>query len=234
LKINDKTPFILSRSEAYIGVLIDDLVTKGTKEPYRMFTSRAEYRILLRQDNADIRLTELGYNIGLADKSALDKVELKITGTEKLKRALRSIGISPALANPMLEAKGSAPITQQVKLSNLILRPQITLTDLLEVSPEAIAIADELIVLHPDILAQTEILLKYEGYIEREEELVNKMLKLDDVKIPSDVIFDQLKNLSLEAIEKLNLVRPVTIGQASRISGVSPSDISVLLIYISR
>jgi tRNA uridine 5-carboxymethylaminomethyl modification enzyme len=234
LKINDKTPFILSRSEAYIGVLIDDLVTKGTKEPYRMFTSRAEYRILLRQDNADIRLTELGYNIGLADKSALDKVELKITGTEKLKRALRSIGISPAFANPMLEAKGSAPITQQVKLSNLILRPQITLTDLLEVSSEASAIADELIVLHPDILAQTEILLKYEGYIEREEELVNKMLKLDDVKIPSDVIFDQLKNLSLEAIEKLNLVRPVTIGQASRISGVSPSDISVLLIYISR
>jgi tRNA uridine 5-carboxymethylaminomethyl modification enzyme len=234
LKINDKTPFILSRSEAYIGVLIDDLVTKGTKEPYRMFTSRAEYRILLRQDNADIRLTELGYNIGLADKSALDKVQLKITGTEKLKRALRSIGISPALANPMLEAKGSAPITQQVKLSNLILRPQITLTDLLEVSPEASAIADELIILHPDILAQTEILLKYEGYIEREEELVNKMLKLDDVKIPSDVIFDQLKNLSLEAIEKLNLVRPVTIGQASRISGVSPSDISVLLIYISR
>ena len=234
LKINNKTPFILSRSEAYIGVLIDDLVTKGTKEPYRMFTSRAEYRILLRQDNADIRLTELGYNIGLADKSSLDKVELKITGTEKFKRALRSIGISPALANPMLEAKGSAPITQQVKLSNLILRPQITLTDLLEVSPEASAIADELIVLHPDILAQTEILLKYEGYIEREEELVNKMLKLDDVKIPSDVIFDQLKNLSLEAIEKLNLVRPVTIGQASRISGVSPSDISVLLIYISR
>ena len=234
LKINNKTPFILSRSEAYIGVLIDDLVTKGTKEPYRMFTSRAEYRILLRQDNADIRLTELGYNIGLADKSALDKVELKITGTEKFKRALRSIGISPELANPMLEAKGSAPITQQVKLSNLILRPQITLTDLLEVSPEASAIADKLIVLHPDILAQTEILLKYEGYIEREEELVNKMLKLDDVKIPSDVIFDQLKNLSLEAIEKLNLVRPVTIGQASRISGVSPSDISVLLIYISR
>ena len=234
LKINNKTPFILSRSEAYIGVLIDDLVTKGTKEPYRMFTSRAEYRILLRQDNADIRLTELGYNIGLADKSSLDKVELKITGTEKFKRALRSIGISPALANPMLEAKGSAPITQQVKLSNLILRPQITLTDLLKVSPEASAIADELIVLHPDILAQTEILLKYEGYIEREEELVNKMLKLDDVKIPSDVIFDQLKNLSLEAIEKLNLVRPVTIGQASRISGVSPSDISVLLIYISR
>ena len=234
LKIKNKTPFVLSRSEAYIGVLIDDLVTKGTKEPYRMFTSRAEYRILLRQDNADVRLTEMGYNIGLADKLALDNVQRKITGTEKLKRALRSIGISPTLANPMLEAKGSAPITQQVKLSNLILRPQITLTDLLEVSPEASAIAEELIVLHPDILAQTEILLKYEGYIEREEELVSKMLKLDDVKIPADVIFDQLKNLSLEAIEKLNLVRPVTIGQASRISGVSPSDISVLLIYISR
>jgi tRNA uridine 5-carboxymethylaminomethyl modification enzyme len=234
LKNNKKNPFILSRSEAYIGVLIDDLVTKGTKEPYRMFTSRAEYRILLRQDNADVRLTELGYNIGLADKLALDKVEIKITGTDKLKRALRSIGISPAMANPMLEGKGSAPITQQVKLSNLILRPQITLNDLLEVSEEARLIAEELSVLHPDILAQTEILLKYEGYIEREEELVSKMLKLDDVKIPTDVIFDQLKNLSLEAIEKLNLVRPVTIGQASRISGVSPSDVSVLLIYLSR
>jgi tRNA uridine 5-carboxymethylaminomethyl modification enzyme len=138
------------------------------------------------------------------------------------------------MANPMLEGKGSAPITQQVKLSNLILRPQITLNDLLEVSEEARLIAEELSVLHPDILAQTEILLKYEGYIEREEELVSKMLKLDDVKIPTDVIFDQLKNLSLEAIEKLNLVRPVTIGQASRISGVSPSDVSVLLIYLSR
>ena len=234
LKNTLQEPFILSRSEAYIGVLIDDLITKGTKEPYRMFTSRAEYRILLRQDNADVRLTPLGYKIGLATKKAHDKVLLKISGTEQLKRALRSIGISPANANVMLANKDSAPITQQVKLTSLILRPHIQLEDLLAVSPEARAIADELGLLHPDILSQTEILLKYEGYIEREEELVNKMIKLDDVKIPNDVIFDQLKNLSSEAIEKLSHVRPVTIGQASRISGVSPSDISVLLIYLSR
>ncbi len=234
LKNTSQEPFILSRSEAYIGVLIDDLITKGTKEPYRMFTSRAEYRILLRQDNADVRLTPLGYKIGLANKTAYDKVLLKINGTEQLKRALRSIGISPANANVMLAKKDSAPITQQVKLTSLILRPHIQLEDLLAVSPEAKTIADELGLLHPDILSQTEILLKYEGYIEREEELVNKMMKLDDVKIPNDVIFEQLKNLSSEAIEKLSHVRPVTIGQASRISGVSPSDISVLLIYLSR
>jgi tRNA uridine 5-carboxymethylaminomethyl modification enzyme len=234
LKNTLQEPFILSRSEAYIGVLIDDLITKGTKEPYRMFTSRAEYRILLRQDNADVRLTPLGYKIGLANKTAYDKVLLKINGTEQLKRALRSIGISPDNANAMLAKKGSAPITQQVKLTSLILRPHIQLEDLLSVSPEAKTIADELGLLHPDILSQTEILLKYEGYIEREEELVNKMIKLDDVKIPNDVIFEQLKNLSSEAIEKLSHVRPVTIGQASRISGVSPSDISALLIYLSR
>ena len=234
LKNTLQEPFILSRSEAYIGVLIDDLITKGTKEPYRMFTSRAEYRILLRQDNADVRLTPLGYKIGLANKTAYDKVLLKINGTKQLKRALRSIGISPANANAMLAKKDSAPITQQVKLTSLILRPHIQLEDLLSVSPEAKTIADELGLLHPDILSQTEILLKYEGYIEREEELVNKMIKLDDVKIPNDVIFEQLKNLSSEAIEKLSHVRPVTIGQASRISGVSPSDISALLIYLSR
>ncbi|MCX6190854.1 MAG: tRNA uridine-5-carboxymethylaminomethyl(34) synthesis enzyme MnmG [Flavobacteriia bacterium] len=234
LKNTNQSPFILSRNEAYIGVLIDDLVTKGTKEPYRMFTSRAEYRILLRQDNADVRLTPLGHRIGLADQESLDKVLLKVNGTEKLKKALRAIGISPAAANKLLEEKNSAPITQQVKLSNLILRPEITLSDLLSVSPEANSLAEEMCTIHPDILSQTEILLKYEGYIEREEELANKILRLDEVAIPEDVIFEQLKNLSLEAIEKLNAVRPVTIGQASRISGVSPSDISVLLIYLSR
>ena len=234
LKNTNQSPFILSRNEAYIGVLIDDLVTKGTKEPYRMFTSRAEYRILLRQDNADVRLTPLGHRIGLADQESLDKVLLKVSGTEKLKKALRAIGISPAAANKLLVEKNSAPITQQVKLSNLILRPEITLSDLLSVSPEANSLAEEMCAIHPDILSQTEILLKYEGYIEREEELANKILRLDEVAIPEDVIFEQLKNLSLEAIEKLNAVRPVTIGQASRISGVSPSDISVLLIYLSR
>ncbi len=234
LKNNDLPEFILSRNEAYIGVLIDDLVTKGTDEPYRMFTSRAEFRILLRQDNADVRLTAKGFEIGLADQTAMDKVLIKVEGTEKLKVALRSIGISPNDANPMLIAKESSPISQQVKLSNLILRPQVTLMDLLEIAPEAKYLANELGALHPDILTQTEILLKYEGYIEREEELVDKMLKLDDVKIPKNIQFNQLKNLSLEAIEKLTAIQPITIGQASRISGVSPSDVSVLLIYLSR
>lgn len=234
LKNNDLPEFILSRNEAYIGVLIDDLVTKGTDEPYRMFTSRAEFRILLRQDNADVRLTAKGFEIGLADQTAMDKVRIKVEGTEKLKVALRAIGISPNDANPMLIAKESSPISQQVKLSNLILRPQVTLSDLLEISPEAKRLANELGKLHPDILTQTEILLKYEGYIEREEDLVDKMLKLDDVKIPKDIQFSQLKNLSLEAIEKLTAIQPITIGQASRISGVSPSDVSVLLIYLSR
>ena len=234
LKNNDLPEFILSRNEAYIGVLIDDLVTKGTDEPYRMFTSRAEFRILLRQDNADVRLTAKGFEIGLADHTAMDKVLMKVEGTEKLKVALRSIGISPNDANPMLIAKESSPISQQVKLSNLILRPQVTLMDLLEIAPEAKYLANELGALHPDILTQTEILLKYEGYIEREEELVDKMLKLDDVKIPKNIQFNQLKNLSLEAIEKLTAIQPITIGQASRISGVSPSDVSVLLIYLSR
>jgi tRNA uridine 5-carboxymethylaminomethyl modification enzyme len=234
LKLNEKDPFILSRSEAYIGVLIDDLITKGTKEPYRMFTSRAEYRILLRQDNADIRLTLLGHQIGLADDESLEKVNRKIAGTDEFKKYLRSVGITPEKVNPLLETAGSSPVNQQVKLTSIITRPQISLNNVLEYSPEAMVKSLEMNILHEDIVSQTEIQLKYEGYIEREEEMASKMNRLESVKIPDDIDFRQLKSLSTEAVEKLSAIAPRTIGQASRISGVSPSDVSVLLIYLGR
>jgi tRNA uridine 5-carboxymethylaminomethyl modification enzyme len=233
-KVYEQGEFVLNRNEAYIGVLIDDLITKGTKEPYRMFTSRAEYRILLRQDNADLRLTPLGYEIGLADREALKRVETKNETTEKMKKSLRSIGVSPIMANPVLENLESAPIVQQVKLSSLLTRPQITMTHLLEMSDELKPVVNELLSAHPDCAEQAEIQLKYEGYIQREEELAQKLGRLEDVKIPESVDFFDLVSLSSEAKEKLSKIRPVTIGQASRVSGVSPSDISVLLVHLGR
>lgn len=233
-KINELSEIVLNRSDAYIGVLIDDLITKGTKEPYRMFTSRAEYRILLRQDNADIRLTPIGHEIGLNDDRALEKMNTKVTGTEKLKRSLRSIGVTPAQANPILIEKESAEITQQVKLSGLVTRPQVCIDDVLNMSVDAKEIALELSLEHEDIISQTEIQMKYEGYIEREEELAKKMNRMDDVKIPDSLNYADLKSLSSEAKEKLSKIRPVSIGQASRVSGVSPSDITVLMIHLGR
>ena len=233
-KIKKLEPFILSRSEAYIGVLIDDLITKGTEEPYRMFTSRAEYRILLRQDNADIRLTQIGHAIGLADDLALRHVEAKIKGTQELRRSLQKEGVAVETANVVLTEKNSSPITQQVRLSSLITRPNITMDDVLGMSVASKKLAVELTDIHPDIVSQTEIQLKYEGYINREEEVAKKMKRLDDVKIPSELDYSTLKSLSSEAKEKLSKLKPVTIGQASRVSGVTPSDISVLLIYLGR
>lgn len=233
-KINGKPPFILTRSEAYIGVLIDDLITKGTEEPYRMFTSRAEYRILLRQDNADIRLTPLGFKIGLAEQSALDKTLKKIKATEEFIKDLKKIGITPGDVNPFLESKGSSPISQQVKLSSIITRPNVYLKELLEVSPQAkkkALIAENH---HCDVVSQTEIQMKYEGYIEREQDQAEKMLRLEKVSIPLKTIYNDLKGLSTEAKEKLSEIKPTTIGQASRVSGVTPSDISVLLVYLGR
>ena len=230
-KIKEESPIILTRNQAYIGVLIDDLITKGTKEPYRMFTSRAEYRILLRQDNADLRLTPLAHSIGLQDDDALRKVEEKVKGTENLKQALRKEGISPDVINPVLKEKNSSEITQQVKLSSLISRPNIGMEDLLPLSIESKNIADTLDL---DIISQTEIQLKYEGYIQREEEVASKMSRLEDVKIPDSLDYSSLKSISLESKEKLIKIKPSTIGQASRISGVSPSDISVLLISLGR
>ncbi|MFM7681771.1 MAG: tRNA uridine-5-carboxymethylaminomethyl(34) synthesis enzyme MnmG, partial [Bacteroidota bacterium] len=234
LKRVEKDPFILSRSEAYIGVLIDDLITKGTKEPYRMFTSRAEYRILLRQDNADIRLTPLGHQLGLADDEQMERVNRKIQGTNEFKKYLRTLGITPAEVNPLLLSKDSSPINQQVKITSILTRPQIQLKEIADVLPELNNKCLEMSFLHEDIPSQTEIQLKYEGYIDREEEMAAKLSRLENVLIPEDIDFRQLKSLSTEAVEKLSSIAPRTIGQASRISGVSPSDVSVLLIYLGR
>jgi tRNA uridine 5-carboxymethylaminomethyl modification enzyme len=234
LKIRQKEPFILSRSDAYIGVLIDDLITKGTNEPYRMFTSRAEFRILLRQDNADERLTPLGHAIGLAEDERLRKVQHKIEQTNWLKKELRRIGITPEQANPLLEKMESTPINQQVKITSLLTRPHINLQDLLLVSPEAKTAADSASKEDVDVLFQTEVQLKYEGYIEREEEQANKLARLEDLIIPDNISYDEMKSISTEAKEKLKKIRPRTIGQAARVSGVSPSDISVMLIHLGR
>jgi tRNA uridine 5-carboxymethylaminomethyl modification enzyme len=233
-KINEQDPFILSRSEAYIGVLIDDLITKGTKEPYRMFTSRAEYRILLRQDNADLRLTPLAYEIGMADDEMIRLVEKKNQGVFSFKKYLSETGVKPFNANPILESVGSSPIPQQVKFTSIITRPNVNMEHLVQMDE---VLADKVSVYnleHSDIVQQTEIQLKYEGYIQREEEMALKMHRLDELKIPVDMDYTQLKSISLEAREKLNAIRPVTIGHASRISGISPSDVSVLLIYLGR
>ena len=213
---------------------IDDLITKGTEEPYRMFTSRAEFRILLRQDNADTRLTHLGYAIGLADEERLKAVEKKTRKVSELIQYLKLEGVSPENANPILLEKLSSPLSQQVKLSSLIMRPQIGLNDVLcmsdtiETSVLNLANGDQ------PVLEQAEILLKYQGYIDREQELVEKTRRLEDVLIPEDLDYVAIKSLSIEAKEKMAKLKPRSIGQASRISGVSPSDISVLLIHLGR
>ncbi len=233
-KVIEADPIILTRSEAYIGVLIDDLITKGTNEPYRMFTSRAEFRILLRQDNADERLTPLGFQIGLASAKALEKVEQKKQLTKQLKTKLREIGISPVEANPMLAQKESAPITQQVKVSSLITRPHISLADVVAVHAPTAQAVNEVMVQNPLAVEQAEILLKYEGYIDREEEQAQKHQRLENLQLPDTLDYSKVKSLSIEAREKLSKIQPATIGQASRVSGVSPSDISVLLVHLGR
>lgn len=233
-KVHGDQPFMLNRDEAYIGVLIDDLITKGTKEPYRMFTSRAEYRILLRQDNADVRLTSIGFGIGLAAEEDVKRVEIKNQGTDKLIRAFKETSISPEVLNPILEEKDSSLLTQKVKMSSIITRPQIEISDLLRLDSDLNKLADDLQMEHPDIVSQAEILMKYEGYISREEEQAHKMNRLEDVAIPVDMDFKSMLSLSSEAKEKLTKIKPVNIGQAARISGVSPSDISVLLIHLGR
>ena len=233
-KNEDQSEFILTRSEAYIGVLIDDLITKGTDEPYRMFTSRAEYRILLRQDNADVRLTPIGHAIGLASDEALRKVELKVSGTQQLKKSLNKEGVPPEVANPILQSKNSSPVKQQVKLSSLITRPGIGMEEVLGMSVDSKLLAATLADQHSDVISQTEIQMKYEGYISREEDVAKKMNRLEQVKIPADLEYWKLASLSSEAKEKLSSLKPVTIGQASRVSGVSPSDVSVLLVFLGR
>lgn len=235
LKVHGEDPFILSRSDAYIGVLIDDLITKGTKEPYRMFTSRAEYRILLRQDNADLRLSPMAHALGLLDDDRLRDVEYKLEFTEKFKKLLRNEGVTPEVLNPILESKESSLITQQVKFSSIVTRPGIGLSDLIPLSEKLQNFVAEL---DPElkeiIVEQTEIQLKYDGYISREQEQANKMNRLEDVRIPDSVDYSKMLSLSSEATEKLTKLKPATIGMASRISGVSPSDVSVLLIHLGR
>tara|TARA_B110000459_G_C16618535_1_gene500259 strand:+ start:29 stop:628 length:600 start_codon:yes stop_codon:yes gene_type:complete len=199
-----------------------------------MFTSRAEYRILLRQDNADIRLTPLGFDLGLASENRLEKVEKKAEGTKAFKKELKKISIAPSEINPFLESIGSAPITQKVKISSIITRPKVSLENLLEHSLEAKEKANKASMAHDEILSQVEIQMKYEGYIEREQDQAEKMNRLEGVKIPTELNFKKLNSLSTEAKEKLTAIRPITIGQASRVSGVSPSDVSVLLIYMGR
>lgn len=234
LQVQEKSPFILARNEAYIGVLIDDLITKGTQEPYRMFTSRAEYRILLRQDNADVRLTPLAFELGLQDDKAMDRVNRKIGAAQELIQSLRKEGVSPAIANPILEEIGSSPLAQQVKLSSVLTRPHVTMEHVLQMSEAVRELSEKLHVEHEDAVEQAEILLKYEGYIAREEEVALKLSRLDNLEIPAGIDYAAMKSLSSEAKQKLNAIRPVTIGQASRVSGVSPSDISVLLIHLGR
>ncbi len=233
-KIREEEAFTLLRSEAYIGVLIDDLITKGTKEPYRMFTSRAEYRILLRQDNADLRLTPKAHAIGLVSDEELKRVELKEAAVKEFKDILRSTGVKPEKANPILVEKNSSTMSQQIKASTILLRPNLYLDDICAMSDEISDARNHFLTIHEDIPMQAEIQLKYEGYIQREEEMVAKMIKYEFLTIPKEVDYKLMKSLTSEALEKLQQIRPSTVGQATRISGISPSDISVLLIYLGK
>jgi len=229
--VNDLDPFVLKRSEAYIGVLIDDLINKGTEEPYRMFTSRAEYRTLLRQDNADLRLTEKGYEIGLASDERVEAVRKKKRETEEIIAKLNATKLTPDEINPALETIGTAQIREKIAVAQLLRRPQISIDQLLEASP----VVTELLADYAhDSVQQAEINLKYDSYIEKEMLLVEKMNKLENLAIVDNFNYDGVTSLSFEGREKLKRTRPSTIGQASRISGVSPSDISVLMLYIGR
>jgi tRNA uridine 5-carboxymethylaminomethyl modification enzyme len=234
LKINEKKPLVLKRSEAYIGVLIDDLVTKGTDEPYRMFTSRAEFRTLLRQDNADLRLTPIGYEIGLASKDRLDNVNSKRDDTAKVIAFFRNESVSPEQVNDMLVSRETEPIRQKTKLINLILRPQVNFSDLLHSFEGLQNFMLDLKGNTSELIEQAEITMKYEGYIEKEQEMVNKMNKLEEIRLFENFDYSRVNSLSTEARQKLTQIKPQTLGQASRISGVSPSDISILMVYMGR
>jgi tRNA uridine 5-carboxymethylaminomethyl modification enzyme len=232
LKIQNREPFILKRNEAYIGVLIDDLITKGTDEPYRMFTSRAEYRTLLRQDNADLRLTPRSFEIGLASQDRMDRVIEKKEKTALLIDFLYKFSVKKEVINPVLESKGLALVSQSMKLFKIATRPQLDFSDLL-VIPELVAfISDN--TMEPDVVEQAEIHLKYSGYIEKEKNNADKLNRLENVSIPSNFDYSKVQSISFEAREKFTKIKPTSISQASRISGVTPSDISVLLVYMGR
>tara|TARA_R110002124_G_scaffold17532_3_gene73356 strand:+ start:225878 stop:227749 length:1872 start_codon:yes stop_codon:yes gene_type:complete len=232
LKVQEKDPFIIKRDEAYIGVLIDDLITKGTEEPYRMFTSRAEYRTLLRQDNADFRLTPMSHKIGLASDERMRKMEKKQEKSDAFVQFFKDTSVVPEVINPILESKDSALVKQSDKMFKLFSRPNITMDDMRKVSEVNAFINDNN--LDYDILQQTEIQVKYAGYINKEKNNADKLNRLEGIKIPENFDYTKLKSLSYEAREKLTKIKPATVSQASRISGVSPNDISVMLVYMGR
>ncbi len=234
LKINGEKEFVLGRDQAYIGVLIDDLITKGVDEPYRMFTSRAEYRILLRQDNADDRLTPLGYEIGLAGKDRMNLLESKREGEKSLIELLKNTSVRPDRINPFLKKRGTSGIKEKTKCINIVKRPQVGLKQLMDVVGLEFDLLNVSEGIRDEIIESTEIRIKYEGYISREKLLAEKIMRLEKIKLDPKLDYDKLKSISTEARQKLVKTKPATIGQASRISGVSPSDISVLLIYMGR
>jgi len=232
LKVQEKDEFILKRNEAYIGVLVDDLITKGTDEPYRMFTSRAEYRTLLRQDNADFRLTPKGFGLGLASEQRLRRMEEKQKQSDNFVNFFKQTSVKPEKANPVLFEKNSSPVKQSDKMFKLFSRPNITTEDMRRFEEVESYIQEHN--LDREVIEQTEIQVKYAGYIEKEKNNADKLNRLEDVKIPSNFDYTKLKSMSTEAIQKLTNIQPVTISQASRISGVSPADVSVLLVYLGR
>ena len=235
LKLQGRPPFILNRTQAYIGVLIDDLVTKGVDEPYRMFTSRAEYRILLRQDNADVRLTPLSHDLGLAGDERMRRVGEKVRCTGQLSAVVSDTPVTPSEANAMLERLSTPVLQQRVRLVSLLLRPEVSMSDLIPISTPLQEIAASLPAsLRSEVINATEIQLKYQRYIEKEQDVASRILKFEDIRLPDDFDYLQLHSLSYEAREKLARMRPATIGQASRISGVSPADVSVLLISVLK
>ncbi|MBS1653654.1 MAG: tRNA uridine-5-carboxymethylaminomethyl(34) synthesis enzyme MnmG [Bacteroidetes bacterium] len=230
-KVKDLAPVILKRSEAYIGVLIDDLISKGTEEPYRMFTSRAEFRTLLRQDNADLRLTEMSYRLGLASQNRMDKVISKQDNVEQIKRILNDFSIEPAEINPYFEKNGSALITEKQKAQKILLRPSVELTDLINSVPK---LGNFLSSFNNESIEQASIQIKYQVYIEKERDLVQRMSQLEDLQIPESFDYKKIQALGIEAREKLSRIKPVTLGQASRISGINPSDVQILMVYMGR
>ena len=232
LLINDKDPLVLKRSEAYIGVLIDDLITKGTDEPYRMFTSRAEYRTLLRQDNADLRLTETSHKLGLANHDRLIRADQKKSKTKAFVSFFRKTSVKPDEINPLLEKKNSSKINQSVKLYKIFSRPNLTMKEMLKIKSVQKFCSENF--LENDVFEQTEVQVKYSGYIEKEQLNAKKLNNLESIKIPSKFVYSKVSSLSSEAVQKLEKVKPITLSQASRISGVSPNDISVLMVYMGR
>ncbi|HXU26581.1 MAG TPA: tRNA uridine-5-carboxymethylaminomethyl(34) synthesis enzyme MnmG, partial [Bacteroidia bacterium] len=231
LKITEKEPLVLNRYDGYIGVLIDDLVNKGTDEPYRMFTSRSEYRLLLRQDNADVRLTPISHKLGLASAERLKKVEDKIANSASIINYFRNTSVEPNEINPFLESIGSSPINQKIRYYNILSRPNIGIPDIARYCKDIETITADF---NNETIEQAEILMKYEGYIERESENADKLKRLEELKIKGDFNYDVVGSLSAEAREKLKKIKPQTLGQAARISGINPSDVSILMVHMGR